>query len=394
MLILFFSLVFLINFNQVREIPLKLAPHISEETMVFTKNSPQEWMVLGYRGITKKLSDVLIDDSGRVHMVVDEQYRGQKHVWFYLRYDKNGNKLFQKAIYSGEYITTLHSFLKARLLINPDNTILIFYPDTSFYTCWVKLDREGNIIERHQEKWWRAGVGEVCSAGQDSFHIVSFPVGFRTLFKQYDPQFGEIYLEVEPIIVPTYFYSNNFSVKEGVELTPPYGNIGVSKMLPLPDKRVFCFSQTKASNPDQGFGWFLDSNGKCYDGERFDLAKLDEVCFAKVAVDTVFSSVFKDVMFGPINWTGLAFFPDSTIGVALFKLNVIYLIKYDLNGKIVKEKADGKLKSVAEMDKGRSAVFINQTISEERLLKYKGEYDRTIFYWGFDDMGNFFLQIY
>ncbi len=361
-----------------KNIPEFLAKGISEETAAFTRIPPQGWEKVGYTGITKKLIDAVIDDSGNVHIVIDEYYRDRKHIWSYLQYDKNGNKLFKKEIYSANYITISHGLLVSRLMVNPDMTILVIYPDSEFYTCWVKLDKEGNIIERNKPRWWRDDAGfRVCSAGQDSFHIISFPVGFSgQLIKQYDSMIGEYYLRVEPVIIPELFYSNNFALKnQRVNIGAPYKNLGVPTMIQLPDKRIFCCYNEQ----HYGYSWIMDSEGKCYDGEKFDKEKLNEACFAKVTIDTALTQSGIQIFHRPAN---ISLFPDSTIGVGIFTCGTIYLLKYDLNGKIIqKGKGIGKLVRIDEMDNARVSPFVTQMA-------------KTIFYWGFDDLGNFFLQIY
>ncbi len=375
------AIILTVTISFAKKMPDSLDRGISKETAGFIRISPQEWTKMGYRGIETKMTDAVIDDSGSIHIIVDKYYSGQKHVWYYLRYNSEGNKLFKKIIYSGEYMTTLHSFLGARLLINPDMTILVFYPDTSFHTCWVKLDRDGKIIERHRAEWWSGGVGELCSAGQDSFHIVTFPVGFRTIIKQYHPKFGEIPLIINPVLIPEFFYSNNFSLKKLVPLSGHYRRIGVSRMILLPDKRVFCFSRHGPSK-GYGVGWFLDSNGKSCDGEEFALKDLDKICFAKVSIDTLISRLSEEGEIVSLKWTGLALLPDSTVGVAFWRMDGIYLVKYDLKGMIVESgKGSGKLTTLRELNKKKVSPFISQM-------------GKTIFYWGFDDAGNFFLQVY
>ncbi|MGB9722002.1 MAG: hypothetical protein ACPL28_11065 [bacterium] len=379
----------LINLMLAKEIPLSLANGIGAEVGALIFYPSSKWKELGYNSYYKTISDVIIDDAGNVHIVINEHYREFKHIWCYLRYDKNANKLFKKEIYSGEYITSLHSHLNARLLINPDLTILVFYPDTSFYTCWVKLDRDGNIIERHRAEWWRAGDAKVCSAGQDSFHIVTFPIGFRTLIKQYHPLVGEFYLNVEPTLIPTYIYLNNFSIKEPISLPVPYYTIGVSSMVPLPDKRIFCFSQFGESERF-GVGWFLDSNGKTYDAEKFNWKDLDKICFAKVKIDTLLTRL-KIPKF--LDWSYGGLFSDSTIGIAIFWRKTLFLVRYNLNGHIIQQKAEaGKLVKITEMCKEQTIAFIQQ-IRVPRIEEPDALH-KTILYWGFDNLGNFFLQIY
>jgi len=370
-----------------KNIPESLAKGISEETAAFTRISPEEWEKVGYRGITKKLIDAAIDDSGNIHIIIDEYYRGQKHVWSYLRYDKNGNKLFEKQIYSGEYICSSHNLLVSRILVNPDMTVLIFYSDVDFYTCWVKLDKEGNIIERNEPKWWRGDAKfQVCSAGQDSFHIVTWPHSFwGELIKQYDPEIGEFYLAINPTLIPELYYSNNFSLKGQLVRLRLYRSVSVPKIIALPDNKIFCLF----SFQEYGSCWIMDSDGKEYNAEKIYKDNLDEICFAKVRIDTIVERLAKEVR---VPQLGLGLYPDSTIGIGIYWKKNLYLVKYDLNGKIIqKGKGLGKLVKVSEINKDRTLPFITQT----RVSGRRGAaLDKTILYWGFDDLCNFFLQIY
>ncbi|MCK4251070.1 hypothetical protein KAX97_06460 [candidate division WOR-3 bacterium] len=110
-------------------------------------------------------------------------------------------------------------------------------------------------------------------------------------------------------------------------------------------------------------------------------------------IDTIVERLAKEVCVPQI---GLGLYPDSTIGIGIYWKKNLYLVKYDLNGKIIqKGKGLGKLvkvsEKVSEINKDRTLPFITQT----RVSGRRGAaLDKTILYWGFDDLGNFFLQIY
>jgi hypothetical protein len=307
-----------------------------------------------------------------------------------LRYDKNGNKLFEKEIYSGNYLTHTHNFLVSRLLVNPDMTVLVFYPNSEFYTCWVKLNKDGAIIERNEKNWWRGDAKfRICSAGQDSFHIVTFPVSFWSqLIKRTHPEFGEYYEAMIPTLMIELFYSNNFSLSgKRIRLAAPYLSTPQPRMISLSDNRIFCFSNDNGS----GHVWIMDSNGECYEAENFAKEDLDEVCFAKVRIDAILSNAGIKMPPCP-DWVGLTLFHDETVGVGIFSKGTLYFVKYEMDGKIIdKGKGKNKLVQLDQMDKETISPFITSIGRSGR----RGEaLDKTICYWGFDDLGNFFLQIY
>lgn len=378
------SIILIINFIFAKEIPLSLSSEVSNETAASVLH-PLKIEEMGYNLAAKKITDAVIDDSGEVHILIDGQYERHGHIWLYLRYDKDGNRLFKKEIYSGNYLTNLHNFLVSRVLINPDMTALVFYPDSEYYTCWVKLDQSGNIIERNETSGWRGDANfRVCSAGQDSFHIVTFPLGFwNKLIKQHHPDIGEYYLEVKPSIVPELYYSNNFTLKgKRIHIRRPFSNLNVPRIIPLPDKKIFCFF----NHGKYGRSWIMDSNGKCYDAEVVVKDNLDEICFAKVKVDTIVERLPIDMSMHTlehiVDWSNLDLVLDNKVCISVFWKGALYLVKYDLDGKIIqKGKGIGKLVRIDEMDKARVSPFVTQMA-------------KTTFYWGFDDLGNFFLQIY
>lgn len=382
-------IILLVSFVQAKEIPLSLANEISKETSALVFPS-MGLIVSGYNSYSKKLVDAIVDDSGYVHILIDGIYGRHKHSWSYLRYDKNGNELFKKDIYSGNYVTHTHSLLVARLLINPDMTVLVFYPDSAFYTCWVKLDKNGEIIERNENKWWRGDARfRICSAGQDSFHIVTSPVGFwGQLIKMIHPEFGEYYEATIPTLMIELFYSNNFSLSgKRIRLAAPYFGAPRPRMISLSDNRIFCFS----NDDESGHVWFMDSSGECYDAEKLVKENLSQVCFAKVRIDAILSNAGIKMPSCP-DWVGLTFFQDETVGVGIFHEGTLYLIKYDKIGKIIeKGQGNNKLVQIDQMDRATVSPFITSIGRSGR----RGEaLDKTVCYWGFDDSGNFFLQIY
>jgi len=392
-----------------KDIPLSLNKNISRETTVFYRLPPKKEGLIG-GAIGTKLSDIVIDDSGNVHMALKE-YKDYRCGWTYIRYDKNGNKIFKKEIYITTYVTTLETALGSRILVNPDMTVLVFYPDSEFYTCWAKLDKRGNIIERNEPRWWRGDAGSpVYSAGQDSFHIIAFPIShWTTLIKQYDSIIGEFYLRVDPGLIAVYSYSNNFALREKrIVLKGRYLTLGVQGAVSLPDNRLLCYSK--------GWTYLMDSEGKCYDGDNFTWKELDKIYFAKIKIDTILERLAKEIPIPPnSNWRyrskerwiryvssvmtstwgiGFGLFPDNTIGLGLCHNGALYLVKYDLEGKIIQSKrGEGKISKIVEMDKERVLAFITQVRIPECFGRASG-LDKTIFYWGFDDLGNFFLQIY
>ncbi|GAI75938.1 unnamed protein product, partial [marine sediment metagenome] len=94
-----FSFILLANLMIAKEIPLFLVDNISGETAALIFYPASKWKELGYNSYHKKISDALIDNFGNIHIVINEHYRQHKHVWSYLRYDKDGNRLFKKEIY-------------------------------------------------------------------------------------------------------------------------------------------------------------------------------------------------------------------------------------------------------------------------------------------------------
>jgi hypothetical protein len=390
MLRIFLFTVLLVNLMVAKEVPLSLPSNIDAETNALVFYPSSKWQELGYTSYYKHMNDVLIDDSGNVNIIIDEHYRPRKHIWSYLRYNKLGNKFVQKEIYSGTYVTALPEMLYSRMLINPDMTVLVFYPNSEFYTCWVKIDREGNIVERSEPRWWRGDAGSpVYSAGQDSFHIIASPIShWKTLIKRHDSLIGDYYEMVEPVLTPSYFYSNNFKLQgKRIGLRGRYSVLGVEGAISLPGNRLLCYSSC--------WTYFIDSEGNCYDGEKFEWEDLEKICFAKVEIDSILERIAKEVhvpildffetaVFG---WgRGFGLFPDSTVGLGICYKKTLYFVKYDLNGKIIQSgKGVGKIVKIMDLDQDKILPFITQIQRDTCNI---------FLYWGFDNMGNVFLQKY
>jgi hypothetical protein len=377
-------------FSMAREIPSALAEGISEETAALTLIPADKWAEVGFRGVTKRLTDAVIDDSGNVHLAVDKYFRGRRHVWHYLCFDKMGRKLFETEIYDGEYITYSHNLLVSRILVNPDMTTLFLYPDSDFYTCWAKVDKEGRVIERNEPRWWRGDANfRVCVIGQDSFHIATFPVSFWSqLIRQYDSVYGEHYLRVDEVLIASVYYSNSFALREQrVPLRHPYLSVNVPRLIPISDTMVFAFSY----NHTCCVAWFIDYRGNCYSAEGFDNEELDEICFAKVSIDSILDRLRVDIPPFP-DWVDLSSVHDNMIDVGIYWNKTIYMVRYNINGKVIQaDNGKGDLRELDSLDHENTSAFIRQVI-------YEGSrgtaIPKTIFYWGFDDKGNFFLQNY
>jgi hypothetical protein len=386
------SVVLLLISPVIRELPVNLATDLSKKAavLVYPGDGKEE---MGYKGYLKRLVDSAIDDSGKVHLLVDEKYGDYGRVWRYLKYDKNGNQLCQAEVYSAGYRTLTTELLVSRLLVNPDMTALIIYPDSLFYTCWAKLDGNGNLIERIEPGWLRGdAVFRVCSAGQDSFHIVTFPVSFWSqLIKKIHPEFGESYLGVLPSLIVQLHYSNNYALKnQRIMLPAPYMSVTTPMLLALNKNTIFCCS----NNPERGIVWFMDANGKCSDAEDFEKEYLDDLCFAKLPIGDFLASRSIDL---PVwsDWAGLATAGDTTIWVGVYHRNALYLLKYNMKGELVqKEARTGNLTKITEMDAERTFPFITQIINVDKRNKKTALFENTFFYWGFDNEGNFFMQTY
>lgn len=209
---MFLSIMSFISIISTVIMPIRLSSNVNEESsaLIFTPSNQRE--ELGYNRYYKNLVEGITDDSGCVHILIKEEYTGLKLNWIYQKYNYEGIKIVDKILYSAEYGKRAYDYIYARLLMNPDMTILFIYPDNDFYTCWMKLDRAGDIIEENQPMWWRGDAQFcVCSAGQDSFHIISDPL---TLWAQppkyYDPELGWREPGVKGSKIPHLYYSNNF----------------------------------------------------------------------------------------------------------------------------------------------------------------------------------------
>jgi hypothetical protein len=385
-------IVFMVALPFAGELPESLPQNISGETAFVSFISSNQWKEVGYRGITKRMTDAIIDDLGNIHIVTDEWRRQEKHTWSYILYDKIGNKVFEKTIYEGNYLLQSHTMLVSRLLLNPDRTVLVFYPDTAFYTCWVKVNEAGEIIEKHEPRWWRGDAGyRVCSAGQDSFHIVTFPVPFwGQLTPRSDPVFGDYYEGYDQILIVTLSYSNNFFLKEKrIGLEPPYVSSEVPRMIALPDNRIFCFSNLLGA----ARLWTMDNLGDCYEVDQFRYDKLPERSYSHIAIDDTLSQLSVDLPMNP-RMDNLAYRND-TVYIGVLWQGTVYLLKYDRDGKLQAASGnEGSFVEIGDLDHEQTFPFIAQIIAHERLFQNTGELDKSIFYWGFDIHGRFFLQIY
>lgn len=383
-----------IGISIAKELPSQLADDIASEASVLTRIPPEKWQEVGYKGITRRLSDAVIDDSGNVHMVIDEHYRRWIHVWHYLQFDREGNKICDEIVYEGKYLTIYQSSIAARVLVNPDMTVLVVYPDTSFYTCWVKLDKQGSVVSKHEPKWWKNDAAfRVCSAGQDRFHIISYPVPFGSGLEWTTNLDGDsVLLQTHsPSIIPSLQYSNNFSMKKRkISLKPKYRYILISRMLLLHDDKIFCLYE----GGSDCYVWTMNSKGNCFDGDAFEKETLADICFAKMELDTFFTRI--DVSIPPKpDLIGLALASDSSIIHCIYSKRNLYLVKYDPNGQIIPcTKVHSRLVNVDELDKDRAYMFVSQIISEDHSKDQQGVRKKSIFYWGFDESGNFCVQIY
>jgi hypothetical protein len=386
--------VIIVGISLAKELPLRLADDITSEASVLTRIPPEKWQEVGYTGITRRLSDAVVDDSGNVHMVIDEHYRRWIHVWHYLRFDREGNEMCDRIVYEGKYYADHQSCIVSRVLVNPDMSVLVVYPDTAFYTCWVKLDKKGNVVRRNEPRWWKNDAAfRVCSAGQDRFHIISFPVPFGSGLEWTINLDGDsVFMQTHKYsIIPSLQYSNNFSLKkQKISLKPKYRYIEISRMLPVFGDEIFCLFE----GGGDCYAWTMNNKGSCFDGAVFEKEDLADICFAKVELDTFFTRIGVSIPPKP-DLIGLALASDSSIIHCVYSKRTLYLIKYDLNGQIIPcTQTQSRLVSVDELDKDRAHMFVSQIISEGHSTDQQGVREKSIFYWGFDESGNFCVQIY
>jgi len=83
---------------------------------------------------------------------------------------------------------------------------------------------------------------------------------------------------------------------------------------------------------------------------------------------------------------------DSLIHVYVSLWGSFCIVEYDISGKIVQtQNKRGSIMDVKEMDVGRvSPVVTHKTY----FLDDKTPLIKQIYYWGFDESGNLFVQVY
>jgi hypothetical protein len=348
---------------------------------------------LGYNRFYKQLNDAVIDDSGYVHIVVEAVYADTFRTYTYYQYTPNSAMYIKKEIYHGTYYTNYNRNLHARILILKDWSVLILYPDDMFYLCWTLLDRHGEVLDQRKYENLRGLANfRVCGTTLDSIHIVSWLYHYwADLLERYDPNIGKYYIEIDPSILPSLFYTNKHILAfDSVQLYGQYRNMNTPYMFMINDTTVFCFFDT----PKAGYTGIIDQYGSFSEGAKFIKDNLDSICFSKIDIVDVLTEYRVPKLSTTINhqWVGLAKLSEETVGVGLYSKGSLYLLKFDSGVDLLhSQRGSNERCDIAQMVSDPTYTFITQIFSSG---VHGNHLTKTIYYWGFNSKGDFFVQIY
>lgn len=161
------------------------------------------------------------------------------------------------------------------------------------------------------------------------------------------------------------------------------------KMINLPNKRIFCFNYLADG---QCYSWFMTNKGKCMEARDgyFNYESFADQSSCVISFEEYWIRNNIESWVDPRNYALGISENDKTICVGMTYLKHFYLIKYDLEGQILKQKMN-------DSHLVNSNIMLEKkffTCVEQQSGMINKNFITGTAYWGFDCRGNFFVEVY